>query len=101
AGAAVCASGFRAADKGVRPGKGVTGGTLAAVHAAQGRRVPDGTVREVWLQSASVADGYWNRPDESRATFGARLAGASGAWLRTGDIGRIVDGELVITGRLK
>jgi acyl-CoA synthetase (AMP-forming)/AMP-acid ligase II len=98
-------SGFDADDAGVRLGKEVTGGQLAVVapvvDSAHGRRVPDGVVGEVWLQSGSVADGYWNRPAETRATFGARLWGESGTWLRTGDLGRIVDGELVITGRLK
>jgi acyl-CoA synthetase (AMP-forming)/AMP-acid ligase II len=94
-------SGFRADDAGVRLGNEVTGGRLAIVDPARGRRVADGTVGEVWLQSDSVADGYWNRPEESRATFGAKLAGEGGSWLRTGDLGRVVDGELIITGRLK
>lgn len=61
-------------------------------------RIVDG---EVWVSGPSVADGYWNRPAESEETFGARLAGEERRYLRTGDLGAIVDGQLVITGRAK
>jgi acyl-CoA synthetase (AMP-forming)/AMP-acid ligase II/alkylation response protein AidB-like acyl-CoA dehydrogenase/acyl carrier protein len=59
-------------------------------------------VGEVWVSGASVAHGYWNRPAESEATFGARLAKTGeGPFLRTGDLAFMRDGELFITGRLK
>lgn len=59
-------------------------------------------VGEIWLAGPHVADGYFDRPDESRATFAARIAGGDGRpYLRTGDLGFIHDGELYITGRLK
>ncbi len=64
----------------------------------------EGEVGEIWLQSPSVAQGYWNRPEESAATFGAQLSGADagrGSFLRTGDLGFVQDGELFCTGRLK
>jgi len=69
-------------------------------------RVPraDGEVGEIWARSAGVAQGYWNQPELSARTFGARLAGAPAdgpAWLRTGDLGFLRDGELFVTGRLK
>lgn len=41
-------------------------------------------VGEIHVQSASVARGYY--PD-NRASFTVRLAGASGVWLATGDLG--------------
>ncbi len=56
---------------------------------------------EIWVRGPSVADGYWNHPDETAATFGARLASGDGPFLRTGDLGLAHDGELFITGRLK
>ncbi len=65
-------------------------------------RVPKGGVGEIWLDSPSVCAGYWNRPDETRQTFQACLAGTNeGPFLRTGDLGFMHDGNLYITGRIK
>jgi acyl-CoA synthetase (AMP-forming)/AMP-acid ligase II len=62
----------------------------------------DGQVGEIWLSGPSVAQGYWNRPEETRATFQARLSETGeGPFLRTGDLGFVLNGELFITGRLK
>jgi acyl-CoA synthetase (AMP-forming)/AMP-acid ligase II len=60
-----------------------------------------GAVGEVWVRGRNVTPGYWNRPDETLATFGARLADGSGPWLRTGDLGFMENGHLFIEGRLK
>ena len=58
---------------------------------------------EIWFQGPSVAAGYWNRCDETKATFHATLAGEadSGLWLRTGDLGFLSPHGLVVTGRRK
>ncbi|PQM52884.1 fatty-acid--CoA ligase [Mycolicibacter virginiensis] len=81
------------------------------VDAEAGAEVPDGSIGEIWLHGDNVTAGYWGRPDETRHAFGARLrsrldhgshAGptpADGAWLRTGDLGFYLDGELYVTGR--
>ena len=60
-------------------------------------------VGEIWVAGTSVALGYWNRPEESAATFQARLDGADDdrSYLRTGDLGFFSGGELYVTGRLK
>ncbi len=59
-------------------------------------------VGEIWITGDSVAQGYWNRPDETQNSFRARLAGVSDkTFLRSGDLGFLHDGELFITGRLK
>jgi amino acid adenylation domain-containing protein len=63
--------------------------------------LPEGWVGEIWVAGGSVARGYWNRPEESERTFGARLAGEPETWLRTGDLGFLDRGELFITGRVK
>ena len=56
-------------------------------------------VGEIWVAGASVAKGYWNRPEE---TFQAHLVDqGEGPFLRTGDLGFLQKGELFITGRLK
>jgi acyl-CoA synthetase (AMP-forming)/AMP-acid ligase II len=62
----------------------------------------DGTqVGEIWIASPSVARGYWRRADDTDHTFGARLADGRGPFLRTGDLGILHDGELIVTGRIK
>ncbi|WP_333299216.1 AMP-binding protein [Microcoleus sp. AT13-A6] len=59
-------------------------------------------VGEIWVSSAGVARGYWQRPDATQETFRAYLAETGeGPFLRTGDLGFIQDGELFVTGRLK
>jgi acyl-CoA synthetase (AMP-forming)/AMP-acid ligase II len=60
-----------------------------------------GQVGEVWVTGPSVAAGYWNQPVLTDEVFGARLSGAETPFLRTGDLGFVLDGELFITGRLK
>ncbi|MGJ4971817.1 amino acid adenylation domain-containing protein [Bradyrhizobium sp. HKCCYLRH1073] len=55
-------------------------------------------VGEIWVAGPSVAQGYWNNPEATQQTFVLR----DGArWLRTGDLGFVRDGDLVVTGRLK
>lgn len=74
--------------------------------------LPDGRVGEIWLQGDNVGRGYWGLPAESRRAFGAQLrsrlgegshaegANAGRPWLRTGDLGFYLDGELYVTGRI-
>src|SRR5262249_4162583 len=65
------------------------------------RCAPD-QVGEVWVAGPSVAQGYWNNPEESQRTFKGYLSDTgAGPFLRTGDLGFLQDGELFITGRLK
>ncbi len=64
--------------------------------------VVPGRIGEIWLRGPSVAKGYWNRPEETQATFQARRADTGEAgYLRTGDLGFLDDGELFVTGRIK
>lgn len=63
--------------------------------------LPDGQEGEIWVSGPSLAAGYWNKPKETRATFGATLDGRPGTYLRTGDLGYLDGGELFVTGRLK
>ncbi|ETW95865.1 MAG: hypothetical protein ETSY1_28805, partial [Candidatus Entotheonella factor] len=64
--------------------------------------VPDGDTGEIWLSGPSVARGYWGQPQQTDATFNARMVGDSKhAFLRTGDMGFVQSGELYITGRMK
>jgi 8-amino-7-oxononanoate synthase len=78
--------------------------------------LPPDRVGEIWVSGPSVAQGYWNRPEETQATFGAMLAEPDpnapaqvvarwrpnpGPYMRTGDLGFFDNGELFVTGRLK
>ena len=74
---------------------------------------PDGHVGEIWLHGLNIGAGYWNKPEETEETFHNKLvtplpenshaegAPADAIWMRTGDFGVWLDGELYITGRVK
>jgi amino acid adenylation domain-containing protein len=71
---------------------------------------PPGTVGEIWVAGKHIGEGYWQRPAESAAVFGAVLGSGLGPepatggeerYLRTGDLGFSHEGELYITGRIK
>lgn len=65
------------------------------------RCAPD-EVGEVWVSDPSMAQGYWQRTEETKETFQAYLQDTNeGPFLRTGDLGFLKDGELFITGRIK
>jgi acyl-CoA synthetase (AMP-forming)/AMP-acid ligase II len=54
------------------------------------------------LSGPSVCRGYWGRDEETRTTFFAELRNiANKTFLRTGDLGVILEGQLYISGRLK
>ncbi|MFD9410720.1 fatty acyl-AMP ligase [Streptomyces sp. NPDC059989] len=74
------------------------------VDPATGRALPPGTVGEIWLRGPLVVDGYWRNAEATEATFGRHLADDpedQGGWMRTGDLGTLVDGEVYVTGRIK
>ena len=59
-------------------------------------------VGEIWVGGASVAQGYLGKPAETKETFSAFLSETGrGPFLRTGDLGFLLDGELFVPGRLK
>jgi acyl-CoA synthetase (AMP-forming)/AMP-acid ligase II len=67
-----------------------------------GRGCPPDRIGEIWVTGDHVAAGYWRRPQATAATFQARCTDAPGrSYLRTGDLGLIVDGELYVVGRHK
>ncbi|MCH9648355.1 MAG: amino acid adenylation domain-containing protein [Deltaproteobacteria bacterium] len=62
----------------------------------------EGQVGEIWLSGDSITAGYWQCPEESESSFGASLASDPATrFLRTGDLGAKLGGELWVTGRLK
>ena len=74
--------------------------------------VPDGQIGEIWISGPNMGTGYWNKPEETIATFQNILKSRTGPshadgaaddanWVRTGDLGAYHDGDLYITGRVK
>ena len=62
----------------------------------------DNNIGEILINSPSAGAGYWNRPEETEATFNCRISPDNGrSYVRSGDLGFMHDGELYITGRLK
>ena len=57
---------------------------------------PSGKVGEIWIRTAMNMAGYWNKPEETRATI------MPGQWLRTGDAAyRDTEGYVYLFDRFK
>jgi acyl-CoA synthetase (AMP-forming)/AMP-acid ligase II len=80
-----------------------SGHVMAVVDPDTRQLLPPGMVGELWFKGASVAKGYLNQAEASAEVFNAFIAGdpRDGPYLRTGDLGFILDEELYITGRIK
>jgi 8-amino-7-oxononanoate synthase len=64
--------------------------------------LPENTIGEIWGSGLSIAKGYWNKPELTKATFQNQLTHTPDtAYLRTGDLGFIHKGNLYVTGRIK
>lgn len=81
------------------------GTTVAIADPATGSRLAEGGVGEIWVRTDSVGQGYWDKPELTGEVFDQVLLDAGdlpgGGWLRTGDLGVVVDDRLFVTGRIK
>jgi acyl-CoA synthetase (AMP-forming)/AMP-acid ligase II/aryl carrier-like protein len=57
--------------------------------------LPEGRIGHILIRGSNVTGGYFEEPAVNAASF------TSDGWLRTGDLGLLLDGELYITGRAK
>ena len=57
--------------------------------------LPDGTIGHIHIRGENVTSGYFREPQINAATI------TQDGWLRTGDLGLLLDGETYITGRAK
>ncbi len=77
-----------------RLGRPLRGLDLRVCDPTTGQAMRDREVGEVELRGSSITPGYYGN---AKATAVAKR----GEWFRTGDLGYVVDGELVVCGRLK
>lgn len=75
-------------------GRPLAGMEIRIVDPETGADRGDREVGELHIRGTSVTPGYYNRPDATDALL-------RGGWLHTGDLAYLVDGELVICGRIK
>lgn len=75
-------------------GKPVPGLEMRIVDPESGTVLKEREVGELEISGTSVTPGYYKRPDATADAF-------HDGWLRTGDLAYLVDGELVICGRIK
>ncbi len=62
---------------------------------SNGEAVAHGETGEIQVRSPGLMPGYWNKPEETQASF-------ANGWFRTGDAGRMdSDGTLYIVDRIK
>jgi 8-amino-7-oxononanoate synthase len=82
-------------------GSPIGGLRVAIVDQHSGAEAAPGRVGEIWVAGASVGQGYWHKPGQTRRSFDARLSDTGdGPFLRTGDLGFVHEGHLYVTGRL-
>lgn len=60
-----------------------------------GKALKERQVGQIFVQGPSLMKGYFNQPQET-----ARVMDEAG-WLNTGDLGYMLDGQIVVTGRAK
>lgn len=75
-------------------GKAVPGLEMKVVDTDTRDEIPERHVGELLLRGTSVTPGYYKRDDATAALF-------EGEWLCTGDLAYLLDGELVMCGRIK
>ncbi|MGZ4683592.1 MAG: AMP-binding protein, partial [Acidimicrobiales bacterium] len=75
-------------------GRPVPGLEIRVVDREDGHPLADREAGELEIQGTSVTAGYYRNEEATRALF-------HDGWLRTGDLAYLIDGQLVICGRLK
>ena len=62
---------------------------------AEGRPLPERHIGHIWVKGPSMMDGYYRNPEATAAVM------RPDGFMDTGDMGYLLNGELVITGRAK
>jgi acyl-CoA synthetase (AMP-forming)/AMP-acid ligase II len=85
----------------VGSGRNLRGQSILIVSPTAKNELGEGQEGEIWVAGPSVALGYWGREQVTNETFHAFTDDGRGPFLRTGDLGIMVRGELFVTGRIK
>jgi acyl-CoA synthetase (AMP-forming)/AMP-acid ligase II len=72
--------------------------TLRIVNPETEEICPEREEGEIWVSGESITSGYLNRPRETAETY---VEVADSRFVRTGDLGFLLDNELYVTGRIK
>ncbi|MGQ0830302.1 MAG: AMP-binding protein [Microthrixaceae bacterium] len=75
-------------------GRPVDGLEIRIVDPITGDELKEREVGELEIRGTSVTPGYYRRPDVNMELF-------HDGWLRTGDLAYLIDGEMVMCGRIK
>jgi acyl-CoA synthetase (AMP-forming)/AMP-acid ligase II len=75
------------------------GVTICIVSPENGQVLPEGNLGEIWVGGTSKADMYFNDAVLSAERLNAYTTAGDGPFLRTGDLGLLLDNELYIAGR--
>jgi fatty-acyl-CoA synthase len=78
-----------------RLGKPVHGLEMRITDPETGRQLPEREAGELEVRGTSLTTGYYRNPTATAEAF------REDGWFRTGDLAYLVDGELVICGRIK
>ena len=101
-GKAVASSADSPAKRVVSCGLPRNGNKVYIVDPETNRQLPESRVGEIWVQGGSIAQGYWKDETLNASQFRACSPDFPGMYfLRTGDLGFSLEGEIYVTGRLK
>jgi acyl-CoA synthetase (AMP-forming)/AMP-acid ligase II/acyl carrier protein len=84
----------------VNCGAPVNGTEIRIIDPASSQAIVAG-VGEIWIRGDTVASDYWRDPVATERSLRGRIDGKGPAFLRTGDLGFVRDGDLYVTGRIK
>ncbi len=102
AGPARDAAGRLPPDELIDSGRPSGAGQVRIVDPVTHRQLDDGQEGEVWVAGPSVAESYWGNAEATSRLLHAATADepAQACFLRTGDLGLLHQGRLVVRGRL-
>ena len=78
-----------------------TPGTELRVVGRDGAQLGEGQSGEILVAGPDRAKGYWKQGAATRETFGTAPDDPHPGFLRTGDVGSVLEGRLFVTGRRK